>query len=128
MATTPTVAVPHERPDLIAELNTRWFDLASRSGVLAADGMFLIDAAGSWGQPRLWTRVRLASSWNLAGVLGPYPGEPEFVTLSMTGDSPVGATTEEYAVWLIAVEQINEAQDTADSAVGSEPGPETADS
>ncbi|ORT55604.1 hypothetical protein [Streptomyces sp. CB03238] len=75
--------------------------------MLGEDGVFLIDVAGAWtgGTPRRWTRVKLTGRWDLAGVLGERPGEPEFVTLSMDGDILLGVTTEEDEVWLIAVDR-----------------------
>jgi hypothetical protein len=104
------VTVGSDRPDLVTELNAQWHRLASEAGILGEDGVFLIDVAGNWTgcAPRRWVRVRLTADWDLAGVLGERPGQPEFVTLSTDGDVLVGATTEEYSVWLVAVDRIKE--------------------
>jgi len=102
----PTVAIRHDRPDLVAELNRQWHRLAIERSVIGPDGEFLINIAGHGCRPVWcdhWTQVRLTGLWDLAGVLGPRPGEPEFVTISLDGDNVLGATTEEYDVWLIAV-------------------------
>ncbi|WP_052682207.1 hypothetical protein [Saccharothrix sp. ST-888] len=104
-STRPTAEVRDDHPDLVAELNAQWRRLATEYGVLGADGEFLLDALTS---PRGWLRVRLTEHWDLAGVLGPRPGRPEFVTLSADGDSLLGVTTEEYSVWLIAVDRLGE--------------------
>ncbi|TCR22712.1 hypothetical protein EV578_10442 [Streptomyces sp. BK205] len=109
--TEPTVAVADDRPDPVAELNTQWHRLASEAGMLSGDGVFLIAVSGT-GEGS-WTRVRLGDDWDLAGVLGPRPGQPEFLTLSPDGDALVGATTEEYAVWLVAVDRLRERREAA---------------
>jgi hypothetical protein len=116
--TEPTVAVADDRPDPIAELNAQWHRLASDTGILGGDGVFLIDFSGN--QDRSWVRVRLTEGWDLAGVLGPRPGQPEFLTLSLDGDSMVGATTEEYAVWLVAVDRLRERHEEAAQVAGAE--------
>ncbi|MCT9075435.1 PE-PGRS family protein [Streptomyces fulvoviolaceus] len=113
----PAVAVGSDRPDLVAELNAQWHRLASETGILGEDGVFLIDAGCS---PRRWIRVRLTADWDLAGVLGDRPGQPEFLTLSPAGDTLLGATTEEHAVWLVAVDRIKERQEEAAQAAGRE--------
>ncbi|MGY5137740.1 hypothetical protein ACWGJW_36090 [Streptomyces nigrescens] len=76
----PAVAVQIDRPDVVAELNTQWHRLAVKEGIMGEDGVFLIDVAGNGTGcvPRGWTRVRLTARWNLAGVLGERPGQPEF--------------------------------------------------
>lgn len=112
------MAVADDRPDLVAELNAQWHRLASDAGILGGDGVFLIDFSGN--QDRRWVRVRLTDGWDLAGVLGPRPGQPEFLTLSLDGDAMVGATTEEYAVWLVAVDRLRERHEEAARAAGAE--------
>ncbi|MFK4102071.1 PE-PGRS family protein [Streptomyces sp. NPDC019531] len=116
--TEPTVAVADDRPDLITELNAEWHRLASEAGILAGDGLFLIACSGAGS--RRWTRVRLIDGWDLAGVLGERPGQPEFLTLSLDGNAIVGVTTEEYAVWLVAVDRIGERREEAARAVADE--------
>ncbi|MFF3838053.1 PE-PGRS family protein [Streptomyces sp. NPDC001930] len=112
---TPTVAVRMDAPEPVRELNRQWHRLAVEHGIIGADGTFLIDVAGNWPDrtPRRWTRVRLTDRWDLAGVLGERPGKPEFVTLSTDGDALIGATTEEYDVWLVALDRVKEWQEAA---------------
>ncbi|MFE7786465.1 PE-PGRS family protein, partial [Streptomyces libani] len=88
----PAVAVQIDRPDVVAELNTQWHRLAVKEGISGEDGVFLIDVAGNGTGcvPRGWTRVRLTARWNLAGVLGERPGQPEFLTLSTDGNTLLG--------------------------------------
>ncbi|MFC9283978.1 PE-PGRS family protein [Streptomyces collinus] len=103
----PTVAVRYDRPGQVAELNRQWHRLAVQHGVFDDSGEFLISVAGHGrGSPEDggWTRVRLAGRWDLAGVLGERGGRPEFVTMSPDGATVLGATSEEYEVWLIAVD------------------------
>lgn len=111
----PTVTVQIDRPDLVTELNTQWHRRAVNEGILGEDGEFLIDVAGSWTgcAPRRWTRVRLTDRWDLAGVLGERPGQPEFLTLSADGNTLLAATTEEYEVRLVTVDRIKERQEAA---------------
>ncbi|MFD6024130.1 PE-PGRS family protein [Streptomyces griseoluteus] len=100
-STKPTLAVPDDRPDLVAELNRQWHRLAVERGVIDGDGEFLINVAGQG--CTCWTRVRLTERWDLAGPLGPTAGQPEFVTMSPDGESVLGVTCEEYEVWFVAV-------------------------
>ncbi|WP_318211782.1 PE-PGRS family protein [Streptomyces sp. SJL17-1] len=126
--TTPTVAVRLDAPDLVAELNRQWYRLAVDYGILGADGTFLIDVVGNWpdSTPQRWTRVRLTDRWDLAGVLGGRPGQPEFVTLSTDGDALVGATTEEYDVWLVARDRFKERKEAEARAAAAETAEERA--
>ncbi|MCD2469097.1 PE-PGRS family protein [Streptomyces sp. MBT42] len=126
--TAPTVAVRMDAPELVAELNREWYRLAVELGVIGADGTFLIHTAGSGpgGTSKRWTRVRLTERWDLAGVLGERPGQPEFVTLSVDGDALVGATSEEYDVWLIAQDRFTEWREAEALAAGSETADERA--
>lgn len=104
----PTVAVRNDHPDLVAELNRQWHRLAVEHTVINSNGEFLINVAGHSCRSRWcehWTRVRLTEQWDLAGVLGPRPGQPEFVAMSTDGESVLGVTSEEYEVWLIAVDR-----------------------
>lgn len=116
--TEPAVVVVGDRPDPIAELNTQWHRLASAAGILGGDGTFLIDFSGN--RNGSWVPVRLTDGWDLAGVLGPRPGQPEFLTLSLGGDAMVGATTEEHAVRLVAVDRLVERREEAARAAGAE--------
>ncbi|MEV0278770.1 PE-PGRS family protein [Streptomyces sp. NPDC050610] len=118
----PAVAVRWDLPGLVAELNAQWHRLAVHNGIIGDDGVFLIDVAGDWtgGAPRRWTRVRLTGRWDLAGVLGERPGQPEFVALSTDGSTLLGATTEEYEVWLVTQDRIGERQEAIARAAAQE--------
>lgn len=86
------------------------------------DGVFLIDVAGNWTgcAPRRWARVKLSSEWNLAGVLGQRPGQPEFLSLSTDGNTLIGVTTEEDEVWFIVLDRIGEWQEATARAAAQE--------
>ncbi|MFB7830824.1 PE-PGRS family protein [Streptomyces sp. NPDC056056] len=126
--TAPTVTVRMDAPELVADLNREWYRLAVELGVIGADGTFLIHTAGSGpgGPSKRWTRVRLTERWDLAGVLGERPGRPEFVTLSVDGDALLGATCEEYDVWLIAQDRFAELREAEALAAGRETAEERA--
>lgn len=113
-----TVAVAADRPGLVAEVNAQWHRLASEAGLLGADGVFLIHFAGNC--TGRWFRVRRTDGWDLAGVLGERPGQPEFVTLSPAGDALVGATTGEHEVRLVAVDRLRERREEAARAAAEE--------
>lgn len=110
-----TVSVSLGRADLVGELNAEWHRLASEAGVFGADGAFLVDFPGSGSDG--WIRVRLRAGWDLAGVLGE---RPAFVTMALDGDALVGATTEEHAVWLVAVDAVRERREEAARLAGRE--------
>ncbi|MEU3690609.1 PE-PGRS family protein [Streptomyces narbonensis] len=120
--TVPTVTVRDDRPDLVPALNAQWHRLAREHGVIDEKGEFLIHV----GDDDAWARVRLAPVWDLAGVLGDRPGQPEFVTLSVDGDALVGVTCEEYEVWLVAVEGIRERREEEARAAARESAEERA--
>lgn len=114
--TVPTATVREDRPDLVPALNAQWHRLAREHGVIDEKGEFLIHI----GDDDAWVRVRLAPAWDLAGVLGDRPGQPEFVTLSVDGDALLGVTCEEYEVWLVAVTGVRERREEAARAAAQE--------
>ncbi|RLV04430.1 hypothetical protein CTZ27_10755 [Streptomyces griseocarneus] len=104
----PAVTVRHDRPDPVAELNAQWHRLAVEYGVVGEDGVFLLHAPLKGAGKGHWTQVRLTADWDLAGVLAERPGQPEFLTLSPDGEALLGVTTEEYDVWIVAVDRLGE--------------------
>ncbi|WP_225877455.1 PE-PGRS family protein [Streptomyces resistomycificus] len=108
----PVVTLP-AGPGLPAELNARWHRLASGAGILAGDGVFLVDVVGDRTRcrARRWTRVRLGDGWDLAGVFTPEPGRPGFLTLSRDGETLLAAATEDDSVRLLLVDRIRERQE-----------------
>lgn len=109
----PTVAVPDDRDDLVAQLNAHWLALATSRGVIGPGGEFLISVGGFASAGVGWTRVRLTDRWDPAGVLGERPGEPEFLALSPDGNRLVAMTTEEYEVWLVVADDVGGRSATA---------------
>ncbi|MFJ2562783.1 hypothetical protein OIE49_05770 [Streptomyces sp. NBC_01788] len=88
----------------------QWHRLAVEHGVIDDNDEFLINVAEHGCRSHWcghWTRVRLAEQWDLARVLGRRRGRPEFVAMSLNGESVLGATSEEYEVWLIAVDRFH---------------------
>ncbi|MFA3877720.1 PE-PGRS family protein [Streptomyces sp. MMCC 100] len=104
--TEPTLAVPDNHADLVAELNRQWHRIAVEHDVINTDGEFLIslaDQGSTCCEHGHWTRVRLTEQWDLAGLLGPKADQPAFVAMSLDGESVLGVTTEKYAVWFLAI-------------------------
>lgn len=108
-STEPPVTAPGDHPDLVAELNRRWHGLAVEHGAIDTNGEFLISVAGQGsgcrGRPHR-TRARLPEQADPAGALGPEPGRPEFVAMSVDGESVLGASAEEDAASLITVDRV----------------------
>ncbi|PPK63669.1 hypothetical protein CLV40_1254 [Actinokineospora auranticolor] len=95
----PTVAVDEEE-DLSA-VTAAWLTLARAKGLFAPDGSFLLSTTGDE-NPLPWAHVRPGPGpLRLAETLVAHPGEPEFVTMSLTGGHVCGVTTEEWAYWLL---------------------------
>ncbi|MFI6015799.1 hypothetical protein ACIBAG_44765 [Streptomyces sp. NPDC051243] len=114
----PAVAVATDRADLVAEVNAQWHRLACEAGILGGDGTFLVHAVGNrFGR---WARVRLGDGWDLAGVLGGGPGRPEFMTVSLDGDTLVGAAAGERSVRLVVVHRLRERREAAARAAAEE--------
>ncbi|WP_237525509.1 PE-PGRS family protein [Streptomyces sp. SID4985] len=128
----PTVAVPSDHLDLVAEVNRQWHRLATEHAVVDTNGEFLISLAGQdcacCGHSR-WMRVRLpegagrvdlagladpaglanpANPADLAGLAGGSAaerGRPGFVAMSVDEQSVLGTTVEGDAVWLVSVDR-----------------------
>jgi hypothetical protein len=116
------VRVAGDRADPIGEFNAQWHRLAVAGGILDEDGVFLIDIADhcTGGAPWDWTPVRLTDRWDLAGVLGERPGEPNFVALSTDGDSLLGTTSEDDGIRLVVVDRMRERREAAARATARE--------
>ncbi|WP_436495181.1 hypothetical protein [Actinokineospora sp. HUAS TT18] len=93
------VEIPEDDP--LARVDTEWRALADETGLLDADGSFLISPAGVGSAKLGWVVVRLTPTTRLAATLVAHPGEPEFVTAARDGHVVLGVTTEEYGVWLV---------------------------
>lgn len=98
---TPTATVDYERDGYLAEVESEWRRLAEATGVVDAEGVFLISlpAPDSWESP--WTVVRLTPTTSLAEHLADEHGELEFVTAAKDQPVVLGVTTEESGIWLI---------------------------
>ncbi|MFJ9928516.1 PE-PGRS family protein [Streptomyces misionensis] len=118
----PTETVRGDVPDLVSELNERWYRLAVDNGIIGEDGVFLLDVADdrTGCAPRRWTRVRLSGPWDLAGVLAERPGRPQFVTLAADGSALLGVTTEEDEVRFTLLDHLTERREAAARAAARE--------
>lgn len=97
----PDVVVDDEREGYLDEVDRVWRRVARAAGVIADDDRFLIHVAGRGALHLPWCEVRLGEAARLAETLVVYPGEPEFVTLSLAGDVVCGVTTEEHGIWVL---------------------------
>ncbi|MFI8389186.1 hypothetical protein [Streptomyces sp. NPDC085540] len=97
------VIVNYDSPSPLREVDEAWFTLASRFGLFAEDGTFLllVNLLDDVDDIDLrWARVRLNQEWTVAGdnpatING--PGKRGLCTMSAVGDVViVGTTYEEY--------------------------------
>lgn len=94
----PACRIGHDEADGPARLEREWRRLLVEHRVVSGDGRLLVSLSGEDGA---WALVRLPDAPIRLGELGPYPGEPEFVAMSVTGDAVCGVTVEEYDMWII---------------------------
>jgi hypothetical protein len=82
-------------------VESAWERIAESAVLFGGDGEFLISVSGVGSVDAPWALVRRGPRMRLAHVLAPYPGEPEFVAMSVDGRRVCGVTTEEYDVWIV---------------------------
>jgi hypothetical protein len=83
------------------EVESEWERIAESAALFGGGGEFLISVSGVGSVDAPWALVRREPRMRLAHVLAPYPGEPEFVAMSVDGRSVCGVTTEEHDVWIV---------------------------
>lgn len=86
------------------EVESEWERIAESTALFGVDGEFLISVSGVGSLDAPWALVRREPRMRLAHLLAPYPGEPEFVAMSVDGRSVCGVTTEEHDVWIVQAE------------------------
>ncbi|MFC5117556.1 hypothetical protein ACFPN7_26800 [Amycolatopsis halotolerans] len=74
---------------------------AADFGVFGPGGDFLLSVGVRQLGTLPWAHVRRGQDSSLARHLASYPGEPEFVAMSMDGRAICGVTTEEYDIWIV---------------------------
>ena len=102
----PTATVRSDGPNVAAEVDARWRELAVQHSVIDDRGEFLVSVAGAGARELRWAKVRMTARAELARNLTDQPSSvhhphPEFVTTDVLGRTVLGVTTEEYDVWLI---------------------------
>ncbi|MBQ0981180.1 MULTISPECIES: hypothetical protein [Micromonospora] len=86
--------------DAVEQVERRWRRLVHERGLTSGDGTLLIGLTGH-SDERRWVAVRLPDGPLALDALGPNPGEPEFVAMSLAGDAVCGVTAEEYELWVV---------------------------
>lgn len=94
----PTCRIAHDEEDAPARVEREWRRLLVEHRVVTDDGRLLVSLSGRGGD---WALVRLPHEPVRLGELGPDPGQPEFVAMSVAGDAVCGVTAEEYDMWVI---------------------------
>ncbi|MEU8388192.1 hypothetical protein [Micromonospora sp. NPDC048842] len=82
------------------QVERRWRRLVHERGLTSDDGTLLISLTGQR-DDRGWVAVRMPDEPLALDALGPNPGEPEFVAMSLAGDVVCGVTAEEYELWVV---------------------------
>jgi hypothetical protein len=98
---TPSATVPYAADDAAKGVNAAWRELADRANLPGAAQEFYLTFQLPDSPATGWLRVRGGSRVDLT-PLGPRPGRPEVVALSLDGEQLLAATCEEYEVWLVA--------------------------
>ncbi|SCL67287.1 hypothetical protein GA0070603_4437 [Micromonospora chersina] len=101
----PTCRIGHDEEDGQAKLEREWRRLLVEHRVVTGDGRLLVSLSGG---DAAWALVRLPCEPVRLGELGPYPGQPEFVAMSVAGDAVCGVTVEEYDIWIICTRPASE--------------------
>jgi hypothetical protein len=101
----PACRIGHDEEDGAARLEREWRRLLIEHRVVSGDGRLIV---GLSGQDANWALVRLPDEPVRLGELGPYPGEPEFVAMSLAGDAVCGVTVEEYDMWIVCTRPASE--------------------
>jgi hypothetical protein len=105
------VTLEYSDPRWREKANDAWFDLAVSAGLFGADREFLVAVTVQpevYPVPIRWAKVRLASSWDIAGegaagLLGSGRHLPEFVMLSLDGEVIVRGTVWQDGIGFLAV-------------------------
>ncbi|GAA3390943.1 hypothetical protein [Streptomyces roseoviridis] len=100
----PRSIVDRDTSDFVTKANESWFELLREGNLFGDNGEFLVAVPLEEGGNDLWwARVTLAESWDMVGAgsataLGSGFGEPEFTTLSVTGDVAAFCSSRESSV------------------------------
>ena len=90
-----------DRVDFRSDVESKWERLARRAGILGGSGGFLISIAGVGAVEAPWALVRETAQLDLAGKLSVGRESPEFVAMSLDGESVCGVTGEEDEIWIV---------------------------
>ncbi|MFF5075294.1 hypothetical protein ACFY2R_29945 [Micromonospora olivasterospora] len=86
--------------DAVEQVERQWRRLVHERGLASGDGTLLISLTRQ-DDDGGWVVVRLPDGPLVLDALGPNPGEPEFVAMSLVGDVVCGVTAEEYELWVV---------------------------
>jgi hypothetical protein len=86
--------------DAVEQVERQWRRLVHEQGLASGDGTLLISLTRQ-DDDGGWVVVRLPEGPLALDALGPNPGEPEFVAMSLAGDVVCGVTAEEYELWVV---------------------------
>lgn len=90
--TEPTVAVRTDRAGLVAELNARWYRLASQAGIFGDDGVFLLDGYRDWPDSAGTPTTRYATVPRPTNGCQPLPRSGSWTTRTTTSGTRPPAT------------------------------------
>jgi hypothetical protein len=106
----PDYVVRDDAENMLLQLERNLLLLMESHGVLGPDRSFLIsltkrnDEVDDVDDVDGWVRVRLPEGpWNI-NELGPYDGEPDFITMSTEGRAVCGVSAEEWTTQIFCVD------------------------
>lgn len=97
----PDHVVPYSEDDALTKVEGHWQRLARQNHVVGPDNTLLVSLTRRRADSGGWVRVALPAGRVDLDKLGPNPGEPEFVAMSMDGSAVCGVTAEEYELWIV---------------------------
>lgn len=87
--------------DALEQVERQWRRLVNERLLPSGAGTLLISLTRQDDDDEGWALVRLPDRPLTLDALGPHPGEPEFVAMSLRGDVVCGVTAEEYELWVV---------------------------
>ncbi|MFI0925914.1 hypothetical protein ACH4TP_18535 [Streptomyces sp. NPDC021012] len=97
----PTVSVSRDLPDAAAELDRQWNSLTTSAHLTDPAGEFCMLAPGPGSHDIGWIRVKDPIGTNLPSRILAATGDPEFLTVSVDGQTMCAVSDEEYDHWIV---------------------------
>lgn len=97
----PTTTVSRAHPDASSELDRQWNSLTTSARLTDEEGEFCMLAPGPGSHEIGWIRVKDPIGTNLPSRILAATGDPEFLTVSVDGQTLCAVSDEEYDHWIV---------------------------